>query len=85
MLSAFKCLSSFAGYRLSPNALNVIVKRYSTDHRITFDDFVACCVRLRALTGMYSGFPSLIFRDYFRPSFQLVRLAIGNPSGLFLY
>ena len=43
--------SKFVGYRLSPNALNIIVKRYSTNNRITFDDFVACCVRLRALTG----------------------------------
>ncbi|XP_078378497.1 sorcin-like [Oculina patagonica] len=45
-------LSAF-GYRLSPNALNVIVKRYSTELRITFDDFVACCVRLRALTDQF--------------------------------
>lgn len=39
------------GYRLSPQALNVMVKRYSLNNRISFDDFVACCVRLRALTG----------------------------------
>lgn len=45
-------LSAF-GYRLSPNALNIIVKRYSTDNRITFDDFVACCVRLKSLTDQF--------------------------------
>ena len=38
---------------MSPNALNVIVKRYSTNNRVSFDDFVACCVRLKALTGLY--------------------------------
>lgn len=47
-----QALTAF-GYRLSPNALNVIVKRYSTDSRITFDDFVACCVRMRALTDQF--------------------------------
>ena len=73
----------FVGYRLSPTALNIIVKRYSVDHRITFDDFVACCVRLRALTGMYSGSISLIYRNDFAPSFQLAPLAIGTLSGLF--
>ena len=39
------------GYRLSPQALSILVKRYSTDGRIAFDDFVACCIRLRSLTG----------------------------------
>ena len=51
---------SFTGYRLSPNALNVIVKRYSTNNRISFDDFVACCVRLKALTGLYGGLLNII-------------------------
>lgn len=41
------------GYRLSPQALNVIVKRYSTHGRITFDDYIACCVKLRALTDSF--------------------------------
>lgn len=40
-----------AGYNLSPQAMNVIVKRFSTGGRITFDDFITCCVKLRALTG----------------------------------
>ncbi|XP_030008288.1 grancalcin isoform X2 [Sphaeramia orbicularis] len=38
------------GYRISPQALNGIVKRYSKNGRIFFDDYVACCVKLRALT-----------------------------------
>lgn len=47
-----QALASF-GYRLSPQALNVMVKRYSLNNRISFDDFVACCVRLRALTDQF--------------------------------
>ncbi|XP_030637233.1 grancalcin [Chanos chanos] len=38
------------GYRVSPQALNAIIKRYSRGGRIYFDDYVACCVKLRALT-----------------------------------
>jgi len=45
-------LSAF-GYRLSPTALNIMVKRYAIDNRISFDDFVACCIRLRALTDQF--------------------------------
>lgn len=39
------------GYRVSPPALNAIIKRYNRGGRIYFDDYVACCVKLRALTG----------------------------------
>ncbi|XP_028281148.1 sorcin-like, partial [Parambassis ranga] len=42
------------GYHLSPQAMNCIMKRYSNGGRIRFDDFISCCVRLRALT-VYSG------------------------------
>ncbi|KAI1899197.1 hypothetical protein AGOR_G00059290 [Albula goreensis] len=38
------------GYVLSPQSGNAIVKRYSKNGRIFFDDYVACCVKLRALT-----------------------------------
>ncbi|KAI4880655.1 hypothetical protein NFI96_013441 [Prochilodus magdalenae] len=38
------------GYRLSPQALNCIIKRFSRGGKIFFDDYVACCVKLRALT-----------------------------------
>ncbi|XP_076136796.1 sorcin [Alosa pseudoharengus] len=41
------------GYRLSPQAMNSIVKRYSSHGKITFDDYVACCVRLRSLTDLF--------------------------------
>ncbi|XP_015106052.2 grancalcin isoform X2 [Vicugna pacos] len=41
------------GYRLSPQTLTVIVKRYSKNGRIFFDDYVACCVKLRALTDFF--------------------------------
>nr|XP_020473042.1 sorcin-like isoform X1 [Monopterus albus] len=41
------------GYHLSPQAKNCIMKRYSTNGRIRFDDFVSCCVRLRALTDQF--------------------------------
>lgn len=45
------CVCSCAGYHLSPQAMNCIMKRYSNGGRIRFDDFISCCVRLRALTG----------------------------------
>ncbi|TSN21180.1 RWD domain-containing protein 1 [Bagarius yarrelli] len=38
------------GYRLSPQAMNCIIKRYSTQGKISFDDYVACCIKLRTLT-----------------------------------
>lgn len=43
---------SISGYRVSPQALNAIIKRYNKGGRIFFDDYVACCVKLRSLTGM---------------------------------
>ncbi|KAL4636207.1 grancalcin-like [Arapaima gigas] len=45
----FKAITSL-GYNFSPHALNYIIRRYSRDGRIYFDDYVACCVKLRALT-----------------------------------
>ncbi|XP_055068250.2 sorcin [Misgurnus anguillicaudatus] len=41
------------GYRVSPQALNCIVKRYSRSGKIFFDDYVACCVKLRSLTDLF--------------------------------
>uniref|UniRef100_A0A8C9Z446 EF-hand domain-containing protein n=1 Tax=Sander lucioperca TaxID=283035 RepID=A0A8C9Z446_SANLU len=41
------------GYNLSPQAMNIIMKRFSSHGRITFDDFVSCCVKLRALTDQF--------------------------------
>lgn len=42
------------GYRLSPQAMNCIIKRFSSQGKITFDDYVACCVKLRTLTGEWT-------------------------------
>ena len=44
MLAAF-------GYNLSPQALGAILRHFSTDGKISFDSFVACCVKLRVLTS----------------------------------
>ncbi|KAG8138910.1 hypothetical protein E2320_001691 [Naja naja] len=41
------------GFRLSPQAINGIVKRYSCRGKISFDDYIACCVKLRALTDSF--------------------------------
>ncbi|XP_060007461.1 grancalcin isoform X2 [Lagenorhynchus albirostris] len=58
------------GYRLSPQTLTAIVKRYSKNGRIFFDDYVACCVKLRALTDFFrrrdhlrQGVVSFIYED----------------------
>ena len=48
-----QCLVAF-GYNLSPQAMGVLLRRYSNDGRVGFDDFVSLCVRLRALTCEYS-------------------------------
>uniref|UniRef100_A0A3Q4IDR4 Grancalcin n=1 Tax=Neolamprologus brichardi TaxID=32507 RepID=A0A3Q4IDR4_NEOBR len=51
------------GYRISPQALNAILKRYNKGGRVFFDDYVACCVKLRALTGMRRQTRSDMFSD----------------------
>ncbi|TWW64034.1 Grancalcin [Takifugu flavidus] len=48
--NAFTKVNGTPGYRVSPPALNVIIKRYNRGGRIYFDDYVACCVKLRSLT-----------------------------------
>ena len=45
-----QAIASF-GYNLTPQALGCIIRRYSTDGRIGFDDFVSCVVKLRCLTS----------------------------------
>ncbi|XP_029461474.1 grancalcin isoform X2 [Rhinatrema bivittatum] len=62
---------SAMGYRLSPQTLNTIVKRYSKSGKIFFDDYVACCVKLRALTdvvrrrdNMQQGFVNFSYDDF---------------------
>ncbi|XP_057293018.1 sorcin-like isoform X2 [Hydractinia symbiolongicarpus] len=41
------------GYNLTPQALNIIIKRYSDSGRIKFDDFVSAAIRLRMLTDHF--------------------------------
>ena len=43
------------GYNLSPQAQGAILRHFSTDGKISFDSFVACCVKLRVLTSEYSA------------------------------
>ncbi|XP_016364485.1 sorcin isoform X1 [Sinocyclocheilus rhinocerous] len=47
-----QCIANM-GYRISPQALNAIIKRYSRSGKIYFDDYVACFVKLRALTDNF--------------------------------
>jgi len=47
-----QAIQSF-GYNLSPQALNIVVKRYADQSRITFDNFVAAVTRLRMLTDHF--------------------------------
>ena len=37
------------GYNLSAQAQGAILRHFSTDGKIGFDSFVACCVKLRVL------------------------------------
>ncbi|XP_051999879.1 sorcin [Xyrauchen texanus] len=41
------------GYRLSPQTMNTIIKRFSSNGKISFDDYVACCVKLRSMTDLF--------------------------------
>ncbi|XP_003383149.1 PREDICTED: sorcin-like [Amphimedon queenslandica] len=43
------------GYNLQPNTIAVLVRRFSNDGRIGFDDFVSCCIKLRALTAHFQA------------------------------
>lgn len=76
-------VTCFSGYRLSPQALNIIVKRYATNARISFDDFVACCVRLKALTGLFEAFISSkkSHTDVFFVESTVTRINVGKIQG----
>ncbi|KAM4697473.1 grancalcin [Rhinophrynus dorsalis] len=59
------------GYRVNHQTLNTIVKRYSKNGRIYFDDYVACCVKLRALSdvfrrrdSMQQGYVNFVYDDF---------------------
>lgn len=59
------------GYRLNPQSLSIVIKRYSKNGRIYFDDYVACCVKLRVLTDafrrrdhLHQGIISFVYDDF---------------------
>ncbi|XP_022099910.1 sorcin-like [Acanthaster planci] len=61
------------GYNLTPSAVGVLLKRYEKGGRITFDDFVSCAVRLRALTAIFqsrdaqrNGWANFQYDDFIR-------------------
>ncbi|XP_048576373.1 sorcin isoform X2 [Nematostella vectensis] len=63
------------GYRLSPACLAGITKRYAINNCISYDDFVACCVRLRALTDQFrrrdtaqNGYANFAYDDFIQVS-----------------
>lgn len=66
------------GYNLSPQAFNCILKRYSNHGRIGFDDFVACCIKLRALTDNFrrrdtsgTGHANFAYDDFIQVTMSL--------------
>jgi len=53
MVSIFEsCLMlQCTGYNLSPQAIGCLMRRYSTDGKVSFDDFVSCVTKLRSITS----------------------------------
>ncbi|XP_064402256.1 sorcin-like [Halichondria panicea] len=49
-----QALTTF-GYRLSPQALAGVVRRFSTNSKIGFDQFVGLCVKLRLATTQFQA------------------------------
>ena len=41
------------GYNLTPQAIGCVMRRYASNGRISFDDFVSCVTKLRSLTSEY--------------------------------
>ncbi|KAM8933908.1 grancalcin [Pelodytes ibericus] len=59
------------GYRINHQTLSAIIKRYSKNGRIYFDDYIASCVKLRALSdvfrrrdSMQQGFVNFVYDDF---------------------
>ncbi|XP_053327019.1 grancalcin [Spea bombifrons] len=59
------------GYRVSPQTLCSLVKRYSKNGKVYFDDYVACCVKLRTMTeafrrrdAMQQGFANFGYDEF---------------------
>ena len=74
-----QAITSF-GYNLSPQALGTLVRRYSTDGKIGFDDFVSCCIRLRTLTGK-GGTHQGVVMEHDRRTYVPVRGYCGGGLG----
>ncbi|XP_049959739.1 calpain-A isoform X1 [Schistocerca serialis cubense] len=56
VFSAFELRQALnaAGYRLNNHILNILMHRYGTvDGKITFDDFMMCAVKLKAMIDMF--------------------------------
>lgn len=59
------------GYRLSPQALNIIVTRYAVNSQIKFDDFISAAIRIRLLTDHFrrrdqsqTGYANFAYDDF---------------------
>ncbi|XP_037639645.1 sorcin [Sebastes umbrosus] len=66
------------GFNLSPQALNIIMRRYSFGGKIAFDDFVSSCVKLRALTDQFqrrdttrTGRATFMYDDFIQVSMSV--------------
>lgn len=58
----------------------MIIKRYNKGGRIYFDDYVACCVRLRALTGTHTrSLNTLLSRCLMWTEREMCLLTLRSP------
>ncbi|KAF0032052.1 hypothetical protein F2P81_016607 [Scophthalmus maximus] len=46
-------LTHISGFQLSPRAMKCIMRRYSLNGQISFDNFVSCSIRIRCLTDHF--------------------------------
>ncbi|CAK8684614.1 grancalcin-like [Clavelina lepadiformis] len=66
------------GYHLSPQAMGIILRRYSNNNKISFDGFVGCCISLKHLTDGFrfydknsDGNATLHYYQYLHLAFSL--------------
>lgn len=72
-----QALNAF-GYRLSPQAFQILVARYGVNGKIGFDDFISCCIKLRILTDQFrrrdvsqTGNATFQYDDFIQVSMRL--------------
>jgi hypothetical protein len=72
-----QALNAF-GYRLSPQAFQILVARYGVNEKIGFDDFISCCIKLRILTDQFrrrdvsqTGNATFQYDDFIQVSMRL--------------